>query len=105
MGNVDPCNFGSLQRVTTYLCKPDEGKIVKSDKSPSQIRNPKFWIGRTLVQLQISDLGFKMQDSSDFQFPLQRRGIFSTAGCPEWPSRATYARQGCRRCTGLLSGF
>src|SRR5213594_4617452 len=47
-----------------------EGEIVKSDKSPSQIRNPKFRIGRKVVQLQISDLGFKMQDSSDFKFPL-----------------------------------
>src|SRR5207249_11896660 len=57
---------------TARSCWYPEGEIVKSDKSPSQIRNPKFWIGRTLVQLQISDLGFKMQDSSDFQFP--RRG-------------------------------
>ena len=31
------------------------------------IRNPKFQIGRTLVQLQISDFGFKMQEGSFLQ--------------------------------------
>ena len=46
--------------------------IVKSDKSASQIRNPRFQIGRR-VQLQVSDLGFKMQDSSDFKFFFSHR--------------------------------
>src|SRR5206468_13007012 len=53
---------------TARSCWYPEGEIVKSDKSPSQIRNSKFQIGRKLVQLQISDLGFKMQESSDFKF-------------------------------------
>jgi hypothetical protein len=34
----------------------------------SQIRNPKFQIGR--VQLKISDFGFEMQESSNFKIPL-----------------------------------
>src|SRR5439155_13383524 len=54
---------------TARSCWYPEGEIVKSDKSPSQIRDRKFRIGRMVVQLQISDLGFKMQDSSDFKIP------------------------------------
>src|SRR5213080_1111257 len=57
---------------TARSCWYPEGEIVKSDKSPSQIRDRKFRIGRMVVQLQISDLGFKMQDSSDFKIPSHR---------------------------------
>src|SRR5439155_26726503 len=43
-----------------------EGEILKSDKSPSQIRN--FEISNwTPVQSATSDFGFEMQESSDFK--------------------------------------
>src|SRR5207247_9758666 len=54
--------LASEERTTT-------GEIVKSDKSPSQIRNPKLQIGR--VQSEISDFGFEMQESSDFKILFQ----------------------------------
>src|SRR5207249_7927560 len=38
--------FPSSQRASTYLSDLARRGIVKSDKSPSQIRNPKFQIGR-----------------------------------------------------------
>src|SRR5437867_10708331 len=58
-----------------------------SRSAPSQIRNPKSLIGQTVVQLQISDLGFEMQDSSDFKFPSHRPSVvnyekFCTIGFP-----------------------
>jgi hypothetical protein len=51
-----------------------DGEIVKSDKSPSQIRNFEIadWTRLSEVQSEISDLGFKMQDSSDFKIPSHR---------------------------------
>ena len=47
---------------------------MKSDKSPSQIRNFEIadWTRLSEVQSAISDFGFKMQDSSDFKIPLHR---------------------------------
>ena len=70
-------NFGravpSLGRATTYLSN-QQGEIVKSDKSPSQIRNFEIadWTRLSEVQSEISDLGFEMQDSSDFTIPSHR---------------------------------
>src|SRR5881396_365409 len=65
--------FPSSQRATTYLSN-QRGEIVKSDKSPSQIRNFEIadWTRLSEVQSEISDLGFKMQDSSDFKIPSHR---------------------------------
>src|SRR5437867_7733018 len=67
---------------TARSCWYPEGEIVKSDKSPSQIRNRKFRIGRMVVQLQISDLGFKMQDSSDFKIPSHRCSVSQVCRSP-----------------------
>src|SRR5207247_10621956 len=51
-----------------------QGEIVKSDKSPSQIRNFEIadWTRLSDVQSEIPDLGFDMQDSSDFKIPSHR---------------------------------
>src|SRR5437773_6413656 len=67
---------------TARSCWYPEGEIVKSDKSPSQIRDRKFRIGRMVVQLQISDLGFKMQDSSDFKIPSHRCSVSQVCRSP-----------------------
>src|SRR5438067_8697600 len=84
---------------TARSCWYPEGEIVKSDKSPSQIRDRKFRIGRMVVQLQISDLGFKMQDSSDFKIPSHRARLVKYVDplCEEgmftliqWPVRFLY---------------
>jgi len=47
---------------------------VKSDESPSQIRNFEIadWTRLSEVQSEISNLGFKMQDSPDFKIPAHR---------------------------------
>src|SRR5437899_13086870 len=62
--------FPSSARATTYLTN-QQGEIVKSDKSPSQIRNFEIadWTRLSEVQSEISDLGFKMQDSPISKFP------------------------------------
>src|SRR5213083_1936639 len=65
--------YHSSARATTYLSNQQE-EIVKSDKSPSQIRNFEIadWTRLSEVQSEISDLGFEMQDSSDFKIPSHR---------------------------------
>ena len=70
---MDRVSFPSSQRATTYLSN-QQGEIVKSDKSPSQIRNYEIadWTRLSEVQSEISDLGFEMQDSSDFKIPSHR---------------------------------
>ena len=47
---------------------------MKSDESPSQIRNFEIadWTRLSEVQSEISNLGFKMQDSPDFKIPAHR---------------------------------
>src|SRR2546425_6765936 len=49
----------------------------------SQIRNPKYQIGLS-VQLEISDFGFEMQDSSNFKIPLE---YVTTISAPSGPER------------------
>jgi hypothetical protein len=47
-------------------------KKLKLDKSCiSNISNPKSEISNRTVQSVISDFGFEMQDSSNFNFPLR----------------------------------
>src|SRR5438093_272801 len=76
-GSDDPLyaveTFPSSARATTYLSN-QQGEIVKSDKSPSQIRNFEIadWTRSSEVQSEISDFGFEMQDSSDFKIPSHR---------------------------------
>src|SRR5437879_12682399 len=90
-----------------------DGEILKSDKSPSQIRN--FEISNwTPVQFAISDFGFEMQESSDFKIlplasppssswlPLllwttRRRRWCDCRGTGQSPARRASAVECCRR--------
>src|SRR5206468_6620001 len=71
--DLTPRTFPSSARATTYLSN-QQGEIVKSDKSPFQIRNFEIadWTRLSEVKSEISDLGFEMQDSSDFKIPSHR---------------------------------
>src|SRR5207247_5685183 len=66
------CASASLGAATPL--SNQQGEIVKSDKSPSQIRNFEIadWDRLSEVQSEISDLGFEMQDSSDFKISSHR---------------------------------
>jgi hypothetical protein len=53
---------------TTDHTQDAEGGILKSDESC--ISNPKLEVVNWTVQFEFSNLGFEMQDSSDFKIPL-----------------------------------